>query len=74
MNDIGRAMRNLTSSNCDEKASCMAGDSCPTILGSLEEKRDRLQQQLADTEETIQAMKDNPQIERVLNLLAKSGR
>jgi hypothetical protein len=73
MNDIGRALRNM-GGDCDEKASNMIGNSCPTIIGSLEEKRDRLKQQLSDTEETIQAMKDNPQIERVLNLLAKSGR
>lgn len=75
MNEIGRALRNLgdgIGTDCCEKT--ISADSCPTILNSLETKRDRLQQQLTDVQEAIQAMKENPQIERVLNLLAKTGR
>ena len=62
MMEIGKVVRNLMA------------DSCPTILGSLEDRRDRLKQQLADTEEAIKAMMENPQVERVLNLLTKVGR
>jgi len=46
----------------------------PTLMESLTLKRDQLNKQLADITEAIQALEENPQVERVLNLITKTGR
>ena len=46
----------------------------PTVTERLADKRQRLAQQLAETDEALAALKANPEIERVLNLVQRASR
>lgn len=44
-----------------------------TIAESLELKKNRLEGQLAEVNDAITAVKENPNIEKVLNLISRTG-
>lgn len=46
----------------------------PTVTEKLEGNRAHLQQQLMRVEEALAALKANPEIERVLNLIQRASR
>ena len=48
---------------------CASGD--PTVLQALEEKRARLALKIAELDAAIEALKANPETEKILSLLAK---
>ena len=43
----------------------------PTVTGRLEAQRDNLKEHLARVEEAIAALKANPEVERVINLVSR---
>jgi CRP-like cAMP-binding protein len=49
-------------------------DHSPTVTEKLEIKRQRLQDELSRTDEALTALKSNPEIERVLNLVQRASR
>ena len=66
-------MFNQAAKQYAETAGCLT----PTqvnLVDNLTYRQKVLQEQLADVNEAIQALKDNPEIERVLNLITKTGR
>lgn len=44
----------------------------PTIVQTLTDEKERLEQRLSEINESLEALKKNPELERLLNLLAKS--
>lgn len=46
----------------------------PTVTERLQDKRDRLAAQIQQTDEALAALKANPEIERVLNLVQRAAR
>lgn len=46
----------------------------PTVTDNLKMKKAKLEKQLADVNAAIDALESNPGVEKVLNLISKTGR
>jgi len=72
MNELGRVLGGV--SDCEVSAKQAIECRQPTIKEELIRKKGRYEAQLSDINEAIAALDNNPAVETVLNLIAKTGR
>lgn len=53
---------------------CVSEAKRPPLLKSLKEQRERLQRQLDEYDEAIKALEENPDFEKMINVLGKVTR